>query len=109
VGRDDALLGTLLTAGPRNVKTLVQTDGGAVTLAQRGILQKALEHAQIRVAVISDDPTARMTSSAVALANRNHRSFSTAEWDRAFLHLGLTPDEGRAAQAALKTMAILVA
>ncbi len=101
-------LNAMLRADSLAVKALVYTDGGAPTVAQRMILQKALQKTQIRAAVVSDDLKARVTSSTVALGNRNHRSFSTAEWDAAYAHLGLTPEERRAAEAALRTMSIQI-
>jgi ribosomal protein L13E len=94
--------------GP-NVRALVYTDGGAPSPVQRASLQKALEKTPIPAAVVSDNVKARMTSSTVALANRKHRSFAVEELSKAYLHLGLTADETRAVEDALKGMAALLA
>jgi hypothetical protein len=90
------------------VRVLVYTDGGAPTPPQRTLLQKALEKTPIPVAVVSDNVKARMTSSTVALANRKHRSFAVAEVPKGFLHLGLSLEETRTVEDALKHMASLL-
>jgi hypothetical protein len=100
----DALLEAMGTGAP-TVKVLVYTDGGAPTERQRGMLQRSLAKNPVRVAVITDNLKARITSATVALGNRNQRSFSTAEWSRAYAYLGLSPEEKRSAEAVLKTMA----
>jgi hypothetical protein len=92
-------------AGAPNVKVLVCTDGGAPTERQRGLLGRTLAKNPVRVAVITDNLKARITSATVALGNRNQRSFSTAEWSRAYAYLGLSPEEKRAAEVTLKAMA----
>lgn len=94
-----------MAAGAPNVKVLVYTDGGAPTERQRNLLGRTLAKNPVRVAVITDNLKARITSATVALGNRNQRSFSTAEWSRAYAYLGLSPEEKRAAEATLKTMA----
>jgi hypothetical protein len=103
----DALL-QAMKPGARDVKVLVHTDGGAPNEKQRGVLQKSLAKTPIRVAVVTDDMKARITSSTVALANRNQRSFATADLAQAYTYLGLSPDECRAAEAALKAMSLEV-
>jgi hypothetical protein len=99
----DALLEAMNTGAP-TAKVLVYTEGGAPTEKQRGLLQRALAKNPIRVAVVTDNLKARITSASVALGNRNQRSFSTAEWSRAYAYLGLSPDEKRAAEATIKAM-----
>src|SRR5258708_1478611 len=97
-------LNVLLRTHGSKVAALVYTDGGTPSIVQRKRLQEALEKTPIRAAVVSDNVKARFTSSTVALANRNHRSFSIAELETAFIHLGLTPQQRRAAEVALATM-----
>jgi hypothetical protein len=88
----------------RGPRVLVCTDGGAPNEQQRALLQKALKNTPIPVAVVSDDLKARITSASVALANRHHRSFSVADWDRACEHLSLSLAEKQIAEAELLTM-----
>jgi hypothetical protein len=88
----------------RDVKVLVITDGGAPNVSQRERLQKALEKSPIPVAVVSDNVKARITSSAVALLNRHHRSFANADLDQAYAHLGASPEERRKSLDAIKAM-----
>ena len=92
-------------AGAANVKVLAHTDGGAPTERQRGLLGRTLAKNPVRVAVITDNLKARITSATVALGNRNQRSFSTAELSRAYAYLGLSSEEKRAAEVTLKGMA----
>jgi hypothetical protein len=98
-------LNALLREHGGAVRVLVYTDGGAPTPPQRAMLQKALEKTPIPVAVVSDNIKARMTSSTVALANRKHRSFAVAEVSKGFLHLGLSLEETRTIEEALRLMA----
>jgi hypothetical protein len=98
-------LRVLLRMHGANVRVYVSTHGGAPTPDHRAILQKEVAKVPVRTSVVSDSLSARMTSSTVALSNRNHRSFGVAEIAEARQHLGLTPAEIRDVDDAVKAMA----
>lgn len=85
-------------------KVLVITDGGGPTPEQRKLLGKMLEGKPIPVAVVSESMKARFVSAAIALINRNNRSFSGSELPEAYAYLGLTASEKRAAEMAVAEM-----
>jgi hypothetical protein len=102
------LLRELVRLHGREARAFVYTEGGAPNAEQRGLLQEELASAAVRTAVVSDSVGARVTSSAVALGNRNHRSFGVGEVTDAYAHLSLSPAEVRSLEDALMAMAWLL-
>jgi hypothetical protein len=94
----DEFLDTLRTkggshGGPPAFRILVVTEGGGPNLPQRKRLQVALAGRSFRVAVVTSSVAARFLVSAIALLNRDIRSFARDELDKAYRHLGMNASE----------------
>lgn len=101
----------LLVANRRNfdsLKILVVTAGGGPNAAQRKRLEMALDGRGVRVAIVTDSPKARFIASMVRFLNKHHRGFATAEIRQAYEHLGMSWQEQKLAEQALREMDPLV-
>lgn len=90
-------------------KILVVTAGGTPSPVQRKQLADALGGVRFRVAVVSDNISARFVASTIALFHRDHRSFSATEIGEAYDHLQLTPQERTIADSNVREMRALLA
>jgi len=88
---------------------LVVTAGGTPSPVQRRQLAAALGGVRFRVAVVSDNISARFVASTIALFHRDHRSFSATEIGEAYDHLQLTPQERTIADGNVREMRALLA
>jgi hypothetical protein len=85
--------------------TLVWTDGGGPTPAQRARINAAVNlESGVSVAVVSTSMAVRFIVSSMALFNRGIRAFSPDELDGALSHLDATPDERADVRRALQTL-----
>lgn len=93
---------------PSKFVTLVCTDGGSPTNAQRAALNLALGYVSTPTAVVSSSSVVRGVVSALNFFNRQIRSFAPAELGRAFAHLGVAGERQERALAELKRLGELV-
>ncbi len=90
-------------------RILISTSGGAPSPVQRKQLAEAIAGVRFRVAVVSDNISARFVASSIALFHRDHRSFSRSEIAAAYDHLQLTRQERELAETTIRELAILLA
>lgn len=86
------------------IKILVRTDGGVATAPQRKLLAETLGQTHVLVAVVSDHMLVRFAGATIALFQRKYRQFSTKEIGDAYGHLGLTMQEQKLAEVAIKEL-----
>jgi hypothetical protein len=79
------------TMDPAQVRSLVITDGGAPTPAQRKDFVDILQGRQYRMAVLTDSIMVRGVVTAVSWFTTGTRAFPRAALDQAFLHLDIPP------------------
>jgi hypothetical protein len=91
------------------VKILIVTAGGTPNPDQRKRLAESLGGVRFRVAVVSDNISARFVASSIALFHRDHRSFSASEIVEAYDHLQLTPKERTLADEHIRELRTLLA
>jgi hypothetical protein len=102
----DTYLGALREASKaKNFRTIVVTEGGYPTHAQRTRMMALMKGSQARAAVISSAATVRFVVSAMALLNANINAYSVREYDGAFAHVGLTAAEGVTVRRAIEQLA----
>lgn len=89
------------------VGTLVLTDGGGPSMAQRDELARATGHKKYPVSLVSSAPAVRFMASSMALFISEMRSFLPAEWRKALEHLGMPPTELKAVERAIRQFAQL--
>jgi hypothetical protein len=90
------------------LKILVVTDGGGPNAAQRKRLENALDGRGVHVAIVTDSAKARFITSIVRFINKRHRGFAMAEIRQAYEHLGMSWQEQKLAEQALREMESLV-
>jgi hypothetical protein len=93
---------------PSKFITLVCTDGGSPTNAQRAALNLALGYTSTPTAVISDSAVVRGTVRALNFFNSQIRSFPPTELDEAFTHLKMSPELRERARREIKRLAVVV-
>ena len=77
------------------LRTIIWTLGGGPTPTQRKALNAAMEGRPTRGAVVSAHPGIRFVVSALALMNRDLKTFAPDEIPDALLYLGLTGETRR--------------
>jgi hypothetical protein len=85
--------------------TLVLTDGGGPSMAQRNELAELTEKKKYQVSVVSNAPAVRFIASSMALFIPEMKSFLPAEWRKALEHLGVDATELRSIQRAIRDFA----
>jgi hypothetical protein len=90
------------------MRILVVTSGGTPNPGQRKQLAEAIGGVRFRVAVVSDNVSARFVASTIALFHRDHRSFSRSEITSAYDHLQLTPSERDIAETTIRELVALL-
>jgi hypothetical protein len=99
---DDFL--TFVSEDPVGLRLFVMTDGGAPSGPQRKRLQAALKGAMPLVAAVSGSIKVRFVAATIALFHRTHGSYSLAEVNKAYDHLGLSPQERREVESAARAL-----
>lgn len=85
--------------------TLVWTDGGGPTPAQRARINAAVSlESGIAVSVVSTSMAVRFIVSSMALFNRGIRAFAPHELDAALGHLAATADEREQVRRSVQTL-----
>jgi hypothetical protein len=102
----DAEWDTYLAAikGANTPRSIVITEGGYPSQAQRERIIAVANGKQARVAVISPATTVRFGVSALALFNREIKGFSPKEYRAAFFHVGLAHTECASVVAAIERL-----
>ena len=88
------------------VGTLVLTDGGGPSTAQREELAQATERKKYPVSVISSSSAVRFIASSMALFIPEMQSFLPADWRKALEHLGMEPMERKTVERAIRDFAL---
>ena len=102
----DTYLAALEDAGKSGrFRSIVVTDGGYPSRAQRARMMSKTRERPTRVAVISSAASVRFVVSAIALINPNIKAYSAKEYPAAFEHLQLSPAEGAVALASIEKLA----
>jgi hypothetical protein len=86
------------------MRVLINTDGGGPNTSQRSLIKTAIDGKAFRSAVVSDSIKLRFIAAAIMLISKNHASFTSREWRRAYDHLSLNAEERRATDAAVREM-----
>jgi hypothetical protein len=86
-------------------RSIVITEGGYPSRAQRARMMTLVKQRPTRVAVISSGATVRFVVSALALMNPQIKAYSTKEYEMAFCHLGLAQAEGVVVTVAIERLA----
>ena|SRR6188768_3912737 len=86
------------------MRVLIITDGGGPNSSQRVLIKTAIAGKPFRSAVVSDSIKLRFIAAAIMLISKNHASFTTPEWRRAYDHLSLNAEERRGIDVALREM-----
>jgi hypothetical protein len=94
--------------GEMKFRILISTSGGAPNPVQRKQLAEAIAGVRFRVAVVSDNISARFVASTIALFHRDHRSFSRSEIAAAYDHLQLNPQEREIAETTIRELTALL-
>lgn len=97
-----------LRLGPTGVKVLVLTEGGGPNSDQRRRLAQLMQGSPVPFAIVSDSLKTRFVAAALALVNRQYRSFSCGEIEQAYEFLGLTSLEKRLAESAVRELKALL-
>ena len=87
------------------VKTMVFTDSGGPSSAQRAELARATEGKKYRVSVVSTAPGVRFIVSSMALFNPTIQSFQPSDWQQSLSHLGVSSREARKIEQAVRDFA----
>ena len=86
-------------------RSIVVTDGGYPSRAQRARMMSKTRERPTRVAVISSAASVRFVVSAIALINPNIKAYSAKEYPGAFEHLQLSPAQGAVVLASIEKLA----
>ena len=89
------------------LKTIVFTDSGGPSSAQREELNRVTAGKNYRVSVVSTAPGVRFIVSSMALFNPTIRSFQPSDWQQSLSHLGVNPREARKVEQAIRDFAKL--
>ncbi|MGC4120072.1 MAG: hypothetical protein QM765_36930 [Myxococcales bacterium] len=89
---------------PSKFVTLVFTDGGSPTHAQRAALNLALGYTSTPTAVLSDSGVVRGVVSALNFFNNQIRTFAPNALKQAFDHLRMSPELRQRTQEELKRL-----
>lgn len=86
--------------------TLVLTDGGGPSSAQREELAQVTQRKKFSTSVVSNASIVRFMVSSIALFNPVIQSFVPADWRNALSHLGATPAELKAVERTIRDYAL---
>ena len=86
--------------------TLVLTDGGGPSSAQREELAQATGRKRYPISVVSNASIVRFIVTSIALFNPAIQSFLPADWRRALSHLGVAPTELKAIERVIRDFAL---
>jgi hypothetical protein len=89
----------------QRIGTLVLTDSGGPSTAQREELAQATAKRKYPVSVVSSSPGVRFIASSMALFIPEMQSFLPADWRKALEHLGLGPAERKTVERAIRDFA----
>ena len=87
------------------VATLVLTDGGGPSSAQREELAQATSRKKYQVSVISNSSAVRFIGSSIAFFNPTIQTFLPADWRKALDHLGMEPTVLRTVERTIRDFA----
>jgi hypothetical protein len=87
------------------LKTIVFTDGGGPTGAQREELARASTGKKYRVSVVSTAPGVRFIVSSMALFNPTIKSFQPNDWQNSLVHVGVAPTDAQKVKQAIREFA----
>jgi hypothetical protein len=90
----------------QKVGTLVLTDGGGPSTAQREELAQATDRRKYPVSVVSSSPAVRFIASSMALFIPGMQSFLPADWRKALEHLGMEPMERKTIERAIRELSV---
>lgn len=90
-----AMCSSMQAASCTTLRTLVFTDGGGPNGAQRAELERATEHKEFRVSVVSAAAGPRFIVSSMSLFNPTINAFAPNHIDAALAHLAMSGAERR--------------
>jgi hypothetical protein len=100
----DVYFGDLVTRDPERLRTLVFTDGGALSAVQRKQVNDFLQGRTSRAAVLTKSPIVRGVVSALSWFNPKIKTFSPGNMDDAMRHLGIPASDFPQVRGELKIL-----